>query len=323
MGQLVDGVWQVSGLASASPAGRFERRATAFRHWITADGRPGPSGSGGFKAEAGRYLLYVSLACPWAQRTLIMRRLKGLERLRHVAVGQRHMGEQGWTFAPGPGATGEPLFGFDYLHQLYRKAEPAYTGRVTVPVLWDKATGQIVSNESAEIIVMLNDAFQALGAQGPDYYPERMRGAIDAVNQTVYDTVNNGVYKAGFATRQAAYEEAVLALFATLDALDQQLGRQRFLAGDQLTLADIRLYTTLARFDPVYVGHFKCNLRRLVDYPNLWPYARALFQRPGFGDTTDFAHIKQHYYGSHPQVNPTGIVPIGPEIDWQEPHGRG
>ena len=322
MGQLIEGVW--SGRHQPpSKDGRFVRVETQFRNWITADGSPGPTGEGGFEAEPGRYHLYVSLACPWAHRTLIMRKLKSLEDAIGVSVVHWLIADQGWEFKEGPGATGDRLYGLDYLHQLYTRAKPDYTGRVSVPVLWDTERKTIVNNESAEIIRMLNSAFDQVGAKGPDYYPERLRGEIDAVNHEVYEHVNNGVYKSGFARSQEAYDEAVTALFDTLDQLDQRLSRQRYLAGDRITEADLRLFTTLARFDPVYVGHFKCNLRRLVDYPHLWPYARELYQHPGIAQTVDFFHIKQHYYGSHETVNPTGIVPKGPLIDWDEPHGRG
>jgi len=321
MGQLVEGAW--SGRHEPpSKDGRFVRTKTQFRNWVTADGSAGPTGAGGFAAEPGRYHLYVSLACPWAHRTLIMRTLKGLEEAIGVSVVHWHLGDQGWTFEDGQGATGDRLHGLDYLHQLYTRATPDYTGRVSVPVLWDQERQTIVNNESAEIIRMLNEAFDRVGASGPNYYPEPLRGAVDEVNDRVYEHVNNGVYKAGFARSQAAYDEAVGALFDTLDALDVRLSRQRHLAGERITEADLRLFTTLVRFDPVYVGHFKCNLRRLVDYPNLWPYARELHQQPGVARTVDLFHIKQHYYGSHESVNPTGIVPIGPEIDWSLPHGR-
>ena len=321
MGQLIEGVWRDQAPASGGD-GRFHRAKTQFRNWITADGSPGPTGTGGFKAERGRYHLYVSLACPWAHRTLIMRRLKRLEDAIGVSVVHWHMDRQGWEFRDGPGATGDRLHGLDYLHQVYTRARPDYTGRASVPVLWDKETGTIVNNESAEIIRMLNAAFDGVGADGPDFYPKALRPAIDAINDRVYQTVNNGVYKAGFAGSQEAYEEAARALFATLDNLEALLASQRYLAGDRLTEADWRLFTTLVRFDPVYVGHFKCNLRRLVDYPRLWAYARELYQVPGVAETVDFHHIRHHYYGSHKSVNPTGIVPIGPVIDWNEPHGR-
>jgi putative glutathione S-transferase len=321
MGQLIEGVWHEQ--PPPRSGGRFQRVQTQFRNWITPDGSPGPSGGGGFKAEAGRYHLYVSLACPWAHRTLILRRLKRLEDAVGVSVVHWHMGADGWAFRPGPGATGDGLYGLDHLHQLYTRARPDYSGRASVPVLWDRQTETIVSNESAEIIRMLNSAFDGVGAEGPDFYPKPLRPAIDAINAKIYETVNNGVYRAGFATSQAAYDEAVLALFATLDELEQRLGRQRYLAGERITEADWRLFTTLVRFDPVYVGHFKCNLRRLVDYPHLWGFARELYQWPGIAGTVDFHHIKHHYYGSHESVNPTGIVPRGPVIDWTLPPGRG
>jgi putative glutathione S-transferase len=252
-----------------------------------------------------------------------MRRLKRLEDAIDVSVVHWHMDRDGWEFRDGPGATGDRLYGLDYLHQIYTRAKSDYTGRASVPVLWDKERRTIVNNESAEIIRMLNAAFDAVGADGPDFYPEMLRPAIDAVNARVYETVNNGVYKAGFARSQRAYEEAARALFATLDDLEELLAGQRYLAGDRITEADWRLFTTLVRFDPVYVGHFKCNLHRLIDYPNLWAYARELYQVPGIAETVDFHHIKHHYYGSHESVNPTRIVPIGPVIDWMEPHGRG
>jgi glutathionyl-hydroquinone reductase len=323
VGQLVEGVWRGERHDIPSKDGRFVRTESQFRNWITPDGSPGPTGEGGFKAERGRYHLYVSLACPWAHRTLIMRKLKGLEEAIGVSVVHWHAAAHGWEFKEGPGATGDGLHGLDYLYQVYTRAKPDYTGRVSVPVLWDEASGTIVNNESAEIIRMLNSAFDQVGATGPDYYPKALRGEIDAVNDRVFERVNNGVYKSGFARSQAAYDEAVTALFETMDELEQRLARQRYLACDRITEADWRLFTTLVRFDPVYVGHFKCNLRRLVEYPNLWPYARELYQHPGVAETVDFHHIKQHYYGSHETVNPTGIVPKGPLIDWAEPHGRG
>jgi glutathionyl-hydroquinone reductase len=322
MGQLIEGVWRDQAPAAGGD-GRFHRDQTQFRNWITADGSPGPRGQGGFKAERGRYHLYVSLACPWAHRTLIMRRLKGLEDAIDVSVVHWHMGRDGWAFRAGPGATGDRLYGLEYLHQVYTRARPDYTGRASVPVLWDKERGTVVNNESAEIIRMLNAAFDGAGADGPDFYPQALRPAIDAINERVYETVNNGVYRAGFARSQEAYVEAASALFAMLDDLEKVLAGQRYLAGERITEADWRLFTTLARFDAVYVGHFKCNLRRLVDYPNLWAYARELYQVRGVAETVDFHHIKHHYYGSHESVNPTGIVPIGPAIDWAEPHGRG
>ncbi len=317
MGLLVDGVWHDRWYDTKTSGGRFKRQDSRFRDRVTADA------SSGFPAAAGRYHLYVSLACPWAHRTLIFRKLKGLEAAISVSVVHWHMGENGWEFREGPGATGDTLNGAQYLHQIYTRADPAYSGRVTVPVLWDRETGTIVNNESAEIIRMLNGAFDAFAEHpGLDLYPEALRPAIDEVNETVYHKVNNGVYKAGFATRQEAYEEAFAALFETLDGLEARLAGQRYLAGGQLTEADWRLFTTLVRFDAVYVGHFKCNKRRLADYPNLWAYTRELYQVPGVAETVNLTHIKQHYYGSHAAINPTGIVPAGPEIDFTAPHGR-
>lgn len=322
MGLLIEGKWHDRWYDTKSSGGRFVRGEAPFRHWITPDGRPGPSGEGGFPAEPGRYHLYVSLACPWAHRTLIFRRLKGLEAMIDVSVVHPHMGEQGWTFEEAPGTTGDKLYGSRYLHEVYTRAMPDYTGRVTVPVLWDQERRTIVNNESAEIIRMLNAAFDGVGAVPGDYYPAELRAEIDRINERVYRTVNNGVYRAGFATTQEAYDEAVTELFQSLDALEVQLSRQRYLAGERITEADWRLFTTLIRFDPVYHGHFKCNLRRLVDYPNLWGFARELYQWPGVAETVSFAHIKQHYYGSHKTINPTGIVPKGPILDLAAPHGR-
>ncbi|KLK93791.1 glutathionyl-hydroquinone reductase YqjG [Microvirga vignae] len=322
MGLLVDGVWQDRWYDTKSTGGRFERSSAPFRSWVTANGSPGSTGKGGFKAEAGRYHLYVSLACPWAHRTLIMRKLKGLEEMISLSVVHWRMLEHGWTFEDGPGVIPDPLRRAQYLHQVYTSAEPTYTGRVTVPVLWDKEEATIVSNESAEIIRMFNSAFDGIGAQPGDYYPEHLRGEIDALNARIYDTVNNGVYKAGFATTQHAYEEAIHPLFETLDMLDERLASQRYLCGDRLTEADIRLFTTLVRFDPVYVGHFKCNLRRIADYPSLSGYLRDLYQTAGIAETVNMQHIKGHYYESHRTINPTGIVPLGPVLDLDAPHGR-
>ncbi|MEK0082610.1 glutathione S-transferase family protein [Benzoatithermus flavus] len=322
MGLLIDGKWHDQWYDTARSGGRFVRTAARFRNWITPDGAPGPSGEGGFPAEPGRYHLYVSLACPWAHRTLIFRKLKRLEGMIGVSVVHWLMGEQGWTFDPAPGATGDGLYGSRYLHELYTRAVPDYTGRVTVPTLWDKERRTIVNNESAEIIRMLNAAFDGVGAAPGDYYPEGLRGEIDAVNERVYTSVNNGVYRAGFATSQEAYDEAVSELFETLDWLEERLARQRYLAGDRITEADWRLFTTMVRFDPVYHGHFKCNLRRIIDYPNLWAWTRELYQWPGVAETVNFRHIKGHYYGSHKTINPTGIVPMGPLLDFTAPHGR-
>lgn len=322
MGLLVDGKWQDKWYDTDKTGGRFERSASQFRNWVTRDGSPGPTGDGGFKAEPGRYHLYVCLACPWAHRTLIFRKLKGLKTMIDVSAVHWHMGEEGWSFETDEAATGDRLYGLGHLHELYTKAKPDYSGRVTVPVLWDKQRQTVASNESSEIIRMFNEAFDDVGAKPGDYYPEALRHEIDEVNERVYDTVNNGVYKSGFATTQEAYDEAVTALFASLDWLEERLARQRYLVGDRLTEADWRLFTTLVRFDPVYVGHFKCNLRRLVDYPALWAYTRELFQHPGVAETVNLRHIKLHYYGSHATINPTGIVPKGPVIDFTLPHGR-
>ena len=322
MGLLIDGVWHVRDTESGSAGGRFRRRESAFRNWVTADGAPGPSGKGGFRAEPGRYHLYVSLACPWAHRTLIMRALKGLEDAVTVSVVHWYMGDDGWSFDDGPGVVPDPILGAEFLREVYLAADPNCTGWVTVPVLWDRGTGTIVSNESAEIIRMLNAAFDGVGAAAGDYCPAAHRDEIDRVNARVYDTVNNGVYKAGFATTQDAYEEAVGPLFDSLDWLEERLSRRRWLVGDALTEADIRLFTTLVRFDPVYHGHFKCNVRRIADYPALSGFTRDVYQTPGIAGTVDLGHIKRHYYGSHRGVNPTGIVPVGPDIDYAAPHGR-
>jgi putative glutathione S-transferase len=322
MGLLIDGIWHDQWYDTKSTGGRFVRKDSAFRNWITADGSPGPTGEGGFKAEAGRYHLYVSLACPWAHRTLIFRTLKGLEEMIPVSVVHWIMREKGWTFEDGPGVVRDPINGARLLHEVYTAAKPDYTGRVTVPVLWDRVRGTIVNNESAEIIRMLNSAFDAVGAKPGDYYPEDLREEIDRLNARIYDTVNNGVYKAGFATTQEAYEEAVVQLFESLDWLDERLATRRFLLGSRQTEADWRLFTTLVRFDPVYVGHFKCNLRRIADYPNLSGYLRDLYQTPGVPETVNMRHIKGHYYESHATINPTGVVPLGPILDLDAPHGR-
>ncbi len=317
MGQMIDGVWHENDRGLHSRKGAFVRRDSQFRNWVTADGATG------FKAEPGRYHLYVSLACPWAHRTLIFRRLKALEGVIGLSVVDPYWGADGWRFSDGPGCIPDTVNGRDYLHQIYALAKPDYSGRVTVPVLWDKEAGTIVSNESSEIIRMLNSAFDAFGDAGLDFYPEPLRGEIDRINAVVYDNVNNGVYKCGFAASQAAYDAAFDALFATLDELDARLGERRYLVGPRLTEADWRLFTTLIRFDAVYHGHFKCNLRRLADYANLSNYLRELYQVPGVAETVNMAHIKAHYYGSHRSINPTGIVPKGPELDFAAPHDRG
>ncbi len=322
MGLLVDGEWRDQWYDTKATGGRFKRDISRFRNWVTADGRAGPTGASGFAAEPGRYHLYVSYACPWAHRTLIFRKLKGLEDMIPLSVVHWYMAENGWTFADGDGVIPDPIHDADYMYQVYQAADASYTGRVTVPVLWDKEKQTIVSNESADIIRMFNSAFDGIGATEGDYYPEPLREEIDEINARVYDTVNNGVYKAGFATSQEAYEEAVEPLFESLEWLDGRLSTQRYLLGEAITEADWRLFTTLLRFDPVYVGHFKCNRRRIVDYPNLWPYVRDLYQVPGVAETVHMDHIKSHYYGSHETINPTRIVPVGPDIDYSEPHGR-
>jgi len=322
MGLLVEGKWQDRWYDTSKSGGAFVRSQSQWRDWVTRDGAPVEGRQRGFKAEPGRYHLYVSLACPWAHRTLILRKLKKLEDIISVSVVHHFMGEHGWTFRTDDGATGDTLYGLDFLHQIYTMADPAYSGRVTVPVLWDKKEKTIVNNESSEIIRMLNSAFDEWGDAGLDFYPEDLRGDIDAINALVYPAINNGVYRAGFATTQAAYEQAFSELFAALDTVEQRLSGQRYLLGGRITEADWRLFTTLARFDPVYVGHFKCNLRRIADYPNLSNYLRDLYQVPGAAGTVNMHHIKAHYYGSHKTLNPTGIVPVGPELDYAAPHDR-
>ncbi|MFW8634980.1 glutathione S-transferase family protein [Cribrihabitans pelagius] len=324
MGLLIDGKWHDKWYDTASTGGAFKRKESHFRNWVTADGSAGPSGEGGFKAESGRYHLYVSLACPWAHRTLIFRKLKALEEHISVSVVHPDMLGEGWTFKTDEhGATGDHLFGKTHMHQIYTQAEPDYTGRVTVPVLWDKQRGTIVSNESAEIIRMFNSAFDAITGNRDDYWPEALREPIETVNARIYSTVNNGVYKCGFATSQEAYDEAVGPLFETLDWLEDLLSEHRYLMGEQLTEADWRLFTTLLRFDAVYNVHFKCNRARLIDYPSLWAYARELYQRPGVAETVGMNHIVRHYYYSHDTINPHRIIPVNPRPDWTAPHGRG
>ncbi|WP_283188467.1 glutathione S-transferase family protein [Pseudomonas sp. PMCC200344] len=321
MGLLVEGRWHDQWYES-SKDGAFQREQAQRRNWLTADGKPGPTGVGGFAAEAGRYHLYVSLACPWAHRTLILRKLKGLESLIDVSVVSWLMLENGWTFDQNLGSTGDKLDHFNFMHQRYTADTADYTGRVTVPVLWDKQQNRIVNNESAEIIRMFNGAFDDLTGNDMDFYPAPLQGEIDALNERIYPAVNNGVYRAGFATSQKAYEEAFDGLFEELDRLEQLLGANRYLTGEYLTEADIRLFTTLIRFDAVYHGHFKCNLRRIADYPNLSNWLREIYQWPGIAETVDFEHIKNHYYGSHKTINPTGIVPKGPAQDFMAPHDR-
>lgn len=324
MGRLVDGIWHDEWYDTKTTGGRFQRTTTSWRNWITPDGGPGPSGEGGFPAESGRYHLYVSYACPWAHRTLIFRALKGLQDHISVSVVHPDMLSEGWTFSTDfPGATGDGLFGLDFLRQIYLRADPLASGRVTVPVLWDKQRGTIVSNESAEIIRMFNSAFDGLTGNRDDYCPAALLAQIDAMNDRVYDRVNNGVYKAGFATSQQAYDEAVHPLFDTLDWLEAHLGQNRYLCGTRATEADWRLLTTMLRFDPVYHTHFKCNRKWLREYPNLWGWTRELYQWPGVAPTVDFNHIVRHYHYSHDTINPNRIIPINPIIDWDEPHGRG
>ncbi|OBS10248.1 glutathione S-transferase family protein [Acidihalobacter prosperus] len=316
MSLLIKGELQSDWMAHETENGEFVRMDSQFRNWITKDGRPGPSGEGGFPAEAGRYHLYISHACPWAHRTMIFRALRGLESAISYSVVHPYMGPNGWSFDRYPGAEGDALHDADYLYRLYVRAQPDYSGIVTVPVLWDKQRETIVNNESSEIIRMLNASFSALAKPGTDYYPAELRSIIDAINAEVYDNVNNGVYRAGFAESQAAYERAFMGLFGTLDRLEARLRDQPWLAGDHLTEADWRLFTTLVRFDAVYYVHFKCNKRRLVDYPELWDFTRALYQAPGIADTVNMDHIKRHYYTSHPELNPRGLIPGGPDLDF-------
>lgn len=322
MGLLIDGVWHNQWYDTKDSGGRFIRSESQFRNWITPDGSAGPTGEAGFKAESGRYHLYVSYACPWAHRTLIFRALKQLQDVISVSVVDYYMGAEGWTFSESGDATADHLFGYKRLHEVYTHADSNYSGRVTVPVLWDKQRDTIVSNESSEIIRMLNSTFNEFGNQDFDFYPVELREEIDAINAVVYPNINNGVYRAGFATTQEAYEEAFTQLFGALDEIEERLSRQRYLAGSHLTEADWRLFTTLLRFDPVYVGHFKCNRQRIADYPNLSNYTRELYQLAGVAPTVNMRHIKGHYYESHKTINPTGIVPVGPDIDYGAPHDR-
>ena len=324
MGLLIDGVWHDKWYDTSKTRGKFERSAAQFRNWITPDGTPGPSGTGGFAAESGRYHLYVSFACPWAHRTLIFRQIKGLA--DHISISAVHpdMLGEGWTFDTDfPGATGDTLFGLPYARDIYIRADPRFSGRVTVPILWDKSQGTIVSNESAEIIRMFNSAFNGITGNTDDYYPEPLQARIEELNARIYDTFNNGVYRSGFATTQEAYEEAVYPLFDTLDWLEEILSTNRYLTGDRVTEADWRLLPTLLRFDKVYHTHFKCNRSRITDYPNLWAYTRELYQWPGVSDTVNFDHIVRHYHYSHESINPYRIIPINPQPDFDAPHGRG
>lgn len=322
MGLLHEGKWHDFWYETAKNKGHFVRKQAQFRNWVTADGKAGPTGEGGFKAESGRYHLYVAYACPWAHRTLIFRALKGLEDHISVSVVNWLALEKGWTFEPCDGIVSDEVNHSKFMYEVYLAADDNYSGRVTVPVLWDKHKNTIVSNESSEIIRMMNSAFDDVGAVPGDLYPPEKRGEIDQLNDRIYETLNNGVYRSGFSTTQEAYEEAVIPLFETLDFLDERLATRRYLTGNTITEADWRLFTTLIRFDPVYVGHFKCNLRRIVDYPNLSGYVRDLYQQPGIAGTTNMDHIKKHYYASHLSVNPTGIVPMGPDVDFSTPHGR-
>jgi putative glutathione S-transferase len=320
MGQLVDGVWQDD--VSRTKDGQFIRPTTRFRNWVTPDGSAGSSGEGGFAAQAGRYHLYVSLACPWAHRTIIFRKLKGLENVISLSVVSPDMLKNGWTFNKDEGSTGDDVNGKSKLSEIYLLTDPRYSGRVSVPVLWDKQRKTIVNNESPEIIRMLNSAFNAFTNIHTDYYPEKLRPEIDRINDLVFPNINNGVYRAGFATSQAAYETAFRNVFDTLDKMEQLLSQHRYLTGNTITEADWRLFCTLIRFDAVYSSHFKCNWRRISEYPNLSNYVRDLYQVPGVAETVSLEQIKRHYYFSQRQVNPTGIVPVGPQLDFAAPHDR-
>jgi len=320
MGLLVDGVWQDD--VSRTKDGHFVRPATQFRNWVTPDGSAGPTGEAGFKAEPGRYHLYVSLACPWAHRTVIFRKLKALENVISMSVVSPEMGRDGWTFDKPAGSTGDAVNGKAKLSEVYLVAAPRYTGRVSVPVLWDKERRTIVNNESSEIIRMLNAAFDAFTNVRTDFYPTELRAEVDRLNDLIYPNVNNGVYRTGFATSQGAYEQAFRNLFDTLDEMEQLLSQRRYLAGPQVTEADWRFFCTLIRFDAVYYSHFKCNWRHIYEYPNLSNYLRDLYQVPGVAETVDLGQIKHHYYWSQRQVNPTGIVPLGPQLDFAAPHDR-
>jgi glutathionyl-hydroquinone reductase len=323
MGLLVDGVWTEQTHQSRTERGRFNRPRTRYHNWVTPDGSPGPEGEGGFAAEAGRYHLYVALSCPWAHRTVIFRKLKKLENAISMSIAAPTYGPHGWEFRQESGTVPDTVNGKAELVDIYLLADPKYSGRVSVPVLWDKKRRAIVNNESSEIIRMLNSAFDAFTNEHADYYPQEHRAEIDAINERIYTTVNNGVYRAGFATAQDAYDEACTTLFETLDAMEERLARQRYLIDNQMTEADWRFFCTLIRFDAVYYSHFKCNIRRIADYPNLSNYLRDLYQQPGIAETVSIDHIKRHYYGSQRHVNPTGIVPLGPTLDFTAPHDRG
>jgi putative glutathione S-transferase len=322
MSLMINGQLKNNWLDAELADGEFIREDSQFRHWITADGSPGPTGKGGFKAQADRYHLYVSLACPWAHRTLIFRQLKQLQDLVTVSIVHPHMGDKGWHFGDFPGSTRDHLYGSKYMHQLYTRAQADYSGIVTVPVLWDKKLNTIVNNESSEIIRMFNSAFDDLTGSDDDYYPHELRADIDSINTLIYDSINNGVYKTGFATTQQAYDKACMQLFDALDTVEQRLENSRYLVGDRLTEADWRLFTTLIRFDAVYFGHFKCNIRRIEDYPSLSNYLRELYQVQGMADTVNMHQIQQHYYYSHDSINPARIVPRGPQLNFNRPHDR-
>ena len=324
MGLLIDGVWSDQWYDTKKSDGKFVRDVARFRNWVTKDGSAGPSGEAGFKAESGRYHLYVSYACPWAHRTLIFRKLKGLEPHIDISVVHPLMLDDGWTFETDfDGATGDNLLGKPFMRDVYIQSYEKATGRVTVPVLWDKKTGRIVSNESSEIIRMFNSAFDDVTGNDLDFWPEEMRDDIERINELVYHNINNGVYKTGFATTTKAYQESLSEVFNALDDIEERLSENRYLMGDRLTEADFRLFVTLIRFDPVYVGHFKCNLRRIFDYPNIYGYMKEIYQMDGVAETVFFDHIKTHYYASHTMINPTQIVPEGPVQDLLSPHGRG
>lgn len=323
MGLLIKGQWHDRWYDTEGNDGHFQREEAQLRNWITADGQEGPNGALGFKAEAGRYHLYVSLACPWAHRTLIFRKLKNLEKYVSVSVVSPDMLDQGWSFNEAEGSSGDDLFGATHLHEIYTRNKSDYSGRVTVPLLWDKLTGSVVSNESSEIIRMFNSAFNELSGNQDDYYPKELAAEIDEVNSWVYQDINNGVYRSGFATSQKAYQESYDRLFSALDRVEEILSIQRYLVGKQISEADWRLFTTLIRFDAVYHGHFKCNRQRLEDFPNISNYVRELYQWPGISETVDFYHIKRHYYYSHDMINPSRVVPAGPDIDYSRPHDRG
>ena len=323
MGLLVDGVWQDKWYDTESTGGKFKRQEAKFRNWITHDGTAGPTGTDGFKAETGRYHLYVSYACPWAHRTLIFRAIKKLTDHISISVVHPDMLGEGWTFKTDTyGATGDTLYGLPFARDIYTRTDPQCTGRVTVPILWDKERETIVSNESSEIIRMLNTAFNDITGDTQDFWPKHLHPEIAPINDRIYDTFNNGVYKCGFATSQEAYDAAIGPLFNTLDWLEDHLATNRYLLGDHLTEADWRLFTTLVRFDPVYHLHFKCNRRRIIDYPHLWAYTRELFQWPGVAETVNFDHIVRHYHFSHDTINPSRIIPVNPDLDFTQPHGR-